>query len=551
MSSGTHGKTQSFDAIVVGSGAAGGFAAKELTEGGLDVVLLEAGDLIHPDDFPVPSPHAPVATTKDRLLAALQGRHVQSRCTSFSPMTRHLFVDDRLNPYTTAKNSPFSWFRTRKIGGRMHLWGRHVMRWSDLYFKAADHDGCGVNWPLSYSDIEPYYCKVEKFLGVYGTRDGVPHLPDSEYTGPRELTQKELELARIVKQKWPERYVIPARTIKHNPHRVPLPLIAAEKTGRLTTRANAVVRSITVDAQTRLAAGVNYVDSQQKTDLFVKSNIVVLCASPIETVRILFNSAGPGYPSGIGNSSGLLGQYIMDHSSLLFFGPVSEDELSPATDESEDDPWDLAKSSGFYIPRFRNVLDKHPDFYRGYGIHGGIGRTPNFWWILVFGQMIPAASNRISVNRRKKDAWGIPAAHIECARSENDYAMADDAMRTVTEILDQTRLVTLENSKRHRQWMKTKPLQSFVFNQLLKTVFAKPHLLHLGAGIHELGGARMGADPKTSVLNGFNQCWDVKNVFVTDGACFPSSGEHHTLTTMALTVRACDYILKEYSQGRL
>lgn len=542
---------RTFDAIVVGSGASGGFAAKTLTEEGLEVLLVEAGDIIHEEtDFPVPSPYSAMATTKDRIRAALAGQHIQARCTSFSPKTRHLFVNDRMNPYTTPKQSPFLWFRTRKLGGRLHLWGRNVMRWSDLYFKAADHDGCGFNWPISYNDLEPYYSEVEDFLGIYGTPDGVPHIPDSRYIGPNSLTQSEERMAGILRQKWPGRYVIPARIVKHRRNRIPLPILSAQKTGRLSILPNAAVSRVLTDSASGNATGITYIDTKTKTQKNAYGSVIVLCASPIESVRILLNSASAKHQTGLGNSSGVLGHYLMDHCPFLFFGPTGTGQVQKSED-ADHDPWDMATDSGFFIPRFTNVTKPHPDFKRGYNIHGGIDRSPNFWWMFAYGQMIPAFENQVRLHPRKKDAWGIPAAHIQCKRSGNDLRMAEDLKSTVKQIMAETGLTLLEESEPHRKWAQSSPIQFRIYNALLKKLFFEPHVMFPGAGIHELGGARMGNDPQNSVLNSFNQLWDAKNVFVTDGACFPSSGEHQTLTTMALTVRACRYLADEYRHNRL
>ncbi len=518
-----------YDAIVVGSGAAGGFVAKALTEGGLETLLLDAGAELRPDeDFPGPGPRDRRDAIWMRLWAALSGQHVQARSPSFMAFVRQLYVNDRENPYTTPRGKPFFWIRGRQVGGRLHTWARLALRMSDHEFKSASYDGYGSDWPISYADLAPYYDKVETYLGLYGEPDGLPHLPDGRYLAPRELNRQELAFKKVIESRWPERRVVQARVIRHNPHRVPVPIIAARKTGRLTLRPDAVVAKVTTDQETGKASGVEFIDRTSKRRYQVRGRLVFLCASALESVRILLNSTSRRHPGGIGGRSGTLGRFIMDHCLVIRHGYLADGEPEPRS--PADDPYDFGTSTGFYIPSFLNLRERRDDFLRGYGIIGAIGRHYPMWWMTAFGTMLPRAENRVVLNRRKADAWGVPVAHVECAWSANERALISDAKRSLDEMVAAAKLPG------ERRFGKSK-----LVSALLRAAWIEPGVFYPGLAVHELGGARMGSDPETSVLDRFNRCWDAENVVVTDGACFLSSGyQKPTLTIMALSLRAAE-----------
>jgi choline dehydrogenase-like flavoprotein len=563
-------KTTSYDAIVVGSGATGGWAAKELTEKGLRVLLLEAGKLLDPDKdykmltWPYEVKYRGLAPGK--LYAPRQP--IQSKCYACDEYGRHLFVDDVDNPYTTPAGKPFDWIRGRHVGGRSLMWGRQSYRLSDYEFKAASRDGHGEDWPLAYQDLAPYYERVERFVGISGSVEGLPQLPDSVFLPPMALTCGERMLKRAVEKNWKDRKVIIGRvamlTRNHNGRAAchycghcergcstfsmfntpGSTLPAAMRTKRLTLRPNSVVSHLLVDTNTAKAKGVVYVDQLSKKSYEAFAKVIVLCASTLESTRILLNSASRQHPEGFGNSSGVLGRYLMDHTYSVSLGGIVPETAKTPYDFSD------GRNNGIYIPKFRNVFDKHPNFLRGYGIQSGaskgmlpprVRQLPGFgaelkrlireepsvavFWMGAFGEMLPRFENRVTINKDKQDAWGIPVAHIDCAYSENERAMAKDQYETMQE------MVTAAG------W---------------KIEWGNRELANPGLCIHEVGTARMGSDPKKSVLNQFNQVWEAKNVFVTDGACFVSQGcQNPTLTMMAITVRACDYLVEQLKKRNL
>jgi choline dehydrogenase-like flavoprotein len=529
-----------FDVIVVGSGAAGGWAAKQLTGQGLSVLLLEAGRTIRPEvDFPVPAPAENRIVT--RITSGLFRQPMQMRAAAFNARTKRFFVDDRENPYVTPHDKPFNWFRGRQVGGRLHTWGRLALRLSELEIEGAGRDGCGIPWPLTYADLETRYAEVERFLALSGNRDGVDTVPDGEYYAETNLTAEESEFKTAIESAFPGRRVIAARLTRYDRDRVPSTIRAAEKTGRLVVQSDAVASHVTIDPQSGRADGVGFVDRINRNRRTVRARAVVLCASTIETVRILLNSASPQHPDGLGNSSGRLGRYLMDHVMVGLGGPLSN---PPSGEGSETDPYDFGTATGFYIPRYCNVDRPHPEFKRGYAVQGGIGRGPS-WFMLAQGEMLPRAENRIRLDDQKRDAWGVPAAHIECTLSSNENAMVEDATRSLREMANAAGLVI-------RMPPSGKILETLAYNLWKPKILARSGAFLPGSAIHEIGGAAMGADKATSVLNRFNQCWDAPNVFVTDGACFPSGcSQNITLTIMALTVRACEHLVSEFRAGKL
>lgn len=563
-------KIPTYDAIVVGSGATGGWAAKELTEKGLRVLLLEAGKMLDPDkDFKMVAWPYEVKYRGFGAPAQFAPRQpIQTKCYACTEYGNHLFVDDVDNPYTTPKDKPFDWIRGRHVGGRSIMWGRQSYRLSDYEFKAASRDGYGEDWPFAYKDLAPYYAYVEKFVGISGKAEGLPQLPDSEFMPPMAMTCAELNLKQAVEKNWKERKVIVGRVAMltkphngraachycghcergcstHSMFNTPgSTLPAALRTKRLTLRTNSVVSHLVIDTNTAKAKGVAFIDQVTKKAYEAHAKVVVLCASTIESTRILLNSTSRQHPNGVGGTSDALGHYLMDHTYSVSVTGTVPDVAQSGYDFSD------GRNNGIYIPKFRNVFDKHKDFLRGYGIQGeaqkgmlhpyaqrfpGFGaqlkqaiRTtpaPANFWMGAFGEMLPRYENRVTINKDVKDAWGIPVAHIDCSYSDNERAMAKDQFATLNEMATAAGF---------------------------KIEGGNAELANPGLCIHEVGTARMGTDPKKSVLNPFNQVWDAPNVFVTDGAAFVSQGcQNPTLTMMAITVRACEHLVTEMKKRNL
>ena len=509
-----------YDAIVVGSGASGSWAVKELTEGGLRVILLEAGR--SPDverDFPADAGKGGSGFL-GRVKSSMQGQYIQARHSSFSAATKAFYVNDRDNPYTTPRGKPFLWYRGRQLGGRLHLWNRHSPRMSDYELKAASVRGDGVDWPLSYEDLAPYYDIVERTLGVTGKPEGIPNCPDGQFIGPPKTTKLEEAFLTNVEKRMPNVRVTYGRNVKYDNQRVPLPIRLALATGRLDIRTDAVASRLLIDPKTGKATGVEYVDRLTKKTQTVRGRVVVLCASAIESVRILLNSECATHPSGVGGSSGNLGRYLTDHLLYMENGKVAERDVEPAPNE---DGFDFS-GSGLYIPSFCEKEAK--DFPGGYGIQVGIGRGTPTYFMGALGEMQPRYQNHVSLDPDVKDAWGIPVARIDCSWSKAELNMFAHMKRTLPEIAAAGGLRVAKNRGRRNH-------------------FSRP-----GQAIHEAGGACMGDKPENSVLNSYCQCWDADNVFVTDGACFPTSGyQNPTLTMMALTARACQFIAREYARA--
>lgn len=563
-------KRKVYDAIVVGSGATGGWAAKVLTERGMTVLVLEAGrKLDEAKDF---REHTFPYELKYRGLASgakyAPRQPIQSKCYAANEYGHHLFVDDIDNPYTTPEDKPFWWIRGRHVGGRSITWGRQSYRMSDYDFKAASRDGYGDDWPISYSDLEPYYNQVEDFVGISGSYENLPQLPDSKFLPAMKMTCGEHLLKKGVESKWSDRKVIIGRAaILTQPHQGRAAchwcghcdrgcsthsyysspgstLPAAAKTGKMTLKPNSVVRELIVDTNTGKAKGVRVVNQLTKQERDEYGKVVVLCASTMESTRILLNSKSRIHPEGFGNSSGALGRYLMDHLYSINAGGVVERLFGSEYDFSD------GRANGIYVPRFRNITDKHKDFIRGYGMQGGVRVSTSFfkgrqipgfgadfkkmvreaksevtWGLGAWCEMLPDKNNRVTIDPNKVDAWGIPVLHVDCKHGENEKAMAKDALATILEMADAAKFKVLNTS----------------------STPAPP-----GFCIHEVGTARMGSDPKTSVLNKWNQVWEAKNVFVTDGAAYVSIGcQNPTLTMMAITARACDYIADQFKRDDL
>ena len=529
----------SYDVVVVGAGAAGCLASKELSEGGLCVLTLDAGPAVDPErDFPLPAPAPGGPVT--RALGALRGQPVQARCMLWGARTRHLFVDDRQNPYGTPRGSPFLWFRGRRVGGRLHTWARVVLRMSDLELAAASSDGAGEDWPIDSADLAPHYARVERFLGVDGDADGLATIPDSELAGRWPPTAGEREFRERVAAAHPDRPVASVRVLRHDPGRVPAGLRAGLATGRLTVAPETIAERVVLAPGGRRAEGVAVLDARSGARATVRARAVVLCASTIESVRLLLLSAGPGHAAGLGNGSGLLGRCLMDHCMVYAAGPAERD---PAFDAEPADPYDHGRIHGFYLPRFRNLGRRDAGFLRGYGILGGIGRGRPAWSLVAFGEVLARPENRITLDPERRDAWGIPAARIEYRHGPNERAMVADMHRTLAELAQSGGLCPGApgggSLGRVALWLARRRL------------FTADGALLPGSSNHEVGGARMGRDPATSVLDPWNRLWEVPNVLVTDGAAFVSSGyQNVTLTILALTARACARLVEELRSGR-
>lgn len=531
-----------FDAIVVGSGPSGSFAAKELTEQGLRVLLIEAGREVRPEEF-VPSKSAGGKSVGivDRAMATLRGQGVQARAAFFQPMLRNFYVKDRDNPYTTPRKDPFVWVRGRQAGGRSHTFGRMLMRWSDDDFRSASRLGSGVDWPFDHAQLAPYYAEVETLLELRGNSEGVSSLPDSVITTPAAMTPAEQSFKSAVESRWPERKVVSWRQVPHHPSRKFAPLRAAQATGRLTERYNTIVRRVL--AEGGRATGVEVIDSRSGKVEILHAGHVVLCASPIETVRLLFNSANDVQKTGLANSSGQLGRYFMDQLPMLGTGIYPEVKGWAVDESAPDDPF-YGRSGGIFIPRF---VSDDPAVRGQFGFQGAVGRMPtgdsdpSQLMFFGFGRMEPDADNRVTLDPRKRDRWGIPVPHIRCRMGAADKALLKRQEQTFMDIVNGAggEVEFIGSPIGLQEWGRGAFPQSDRLTRLLFRLFFH-RVMVMGASIHESGGARMGTDPETSVLNGWGQSWDIPNLWVTDASAFPGSGTSGTtLTIMAQTVRAC------------
>ena len=532
-----------YDVIVIGSGASGGWVAKETSERGLKTLMLEAGRALDPHaDFPDPD-HASGSRVGlvNRISAILRGQHVQARCMSFTPQTAHLFVNDRQNPYTTGRGARFNWYRSRQVGGRLHLWGRNGLRIGDADFKAAARDGFGDVWPLTHGDLDPWYERVERFLGVAGEAAGIGNLPDGVYDAPHDLTGAERDLLDRMAGIWPDRPATTCRIIRHMEDRMPPPLAAAHASGNFELRSNAVVARIETDPETGLARAVTYIDAASREEITVPTRMVAVAASTIESNRILLNSAGGKHPRGLGNSSGNLGRYLSDHLMVFRAGTLPAIEGMGAGH----DPYDFGQQSGIYIPSFRNRPgDDDPGFLRGYSLLGSVGRLEPGWFFMAIGEVLPRAENRVELDRDRRDAWGIPVPKVTLTHSDNERAMIAD-MNAVLKDLSATfglpdDLLGRENLLSRLAYKVAGPL-----------VYTPEGALIPGSSIHETGGAAMGDDPARHVTDRDSRLHDAPNVFVTDSAAFPTNPFHNPgLTIMALSARAGAFMAKEAAEPR-
>jgi choline dehydrogenase-like flavoprotein len=575
----------SYDVIVVGSGAAGGMAAYTLATAGARVLLLEAGKSVdvykefHTMEWAYDSKRRGLLPPDEHAISGEEYRalprpyafareyaHYKAVYNGLgSPYTKGLLTDERKMPYS---GTPYMWTRVRAIGGKTLVWGRVALRLSDYDFKARTHDGYGEDWPISYADLAPYYDKVDTLLGISGTKENLPQLPDGIFQRPIKLTCGEQILRKAIAPMG--RHLIAGRAgvttdgLATNRYRSrcmgrgrcgrgcdisaafhsPTALIyPAKDTGRVDVRPDSIVAAVLVDETTNRVKGVRVIDRNSKQHLEFTGRAVVLGASTIESTRLLFNSKSRLYPNGLANSSGVLGHYFCEH----IMGPRASGNLTTLAGRETTN--DDGRPTGMYIARFRNLKEPHPDFIRGYGFQGWAGcseypgmahsipgfgvsfkravlqKYPTPLGIVAFGEVLPRYENVVDVDPSVVDAWGIPAARISYTFGDNELKMTKDMADTAEEMIKASGAEDVQVSREH---------------------FLE------GASIHELGTARMGDDPKTSVTNGFGQTHDVKNLFVLDGSIFASAGcQNPTWTILALARRGSEFLAEQLRSGEL
>ena len=558
---------EEFDAIVVGSGISGGWAVKELTERGLKTLVLERGRDIKHGDYPTEHKAPWTFPLRNRRITpeiAGPDHQVQSRTGQYFEAAKHHFIDDGKHPYVEAK--PFTWIQGDQVGGKSLIWGRQVYRWSDLDFEANLKDGHGVDWPIRYADVAPWYSHVERVVGVSGEKRGLAQLPDGEFQRPMEMHAAEKALKQGVEAKFPGRHVTIGRVAiltEQVGDRAPChycgpcergcstgsyfssqasTLPAARATKRMTLRPNSIVQSVMYDAGTGRATGVRYFDTATGDAHEAFAKVVFLCAGTLNSTRILLNSKLP-------NTSDSLGHYLMDHHFVVGAGGQIEGLL--------DRYYQGNRPNGFYVPRFRNLRGPDSDklgFVRGYGYQGGAGRggwssgtqeagfgvelkrrlrEPGPWGVgmTAFAECLPQRSNFVELDPEKKDQWGIPVLRISGTWGPNELRMRKDMQEQAVAMLEGAGV------KNVRGYDALKP---------------GGYGAEMGLGIHEMGTARMGRDPETSVLNGHNQLHNAPNVFVTDGACMTSAScVNPSITYMALTARAAAFAVDELKRRNL
>ncbi|MFV8817566.1 FAD-dependent oxidoreductase [Haliea sp. E17] len=561
--------TPQFDVIVIGSGVTGGWAAKELTEKGLKVLMLDRGRMIeHGKDYTgehiapwkIPYRGKPLRELYEKDYS------VQSTLYAFNEPTRHYFNNDRENPYVEDPEQ-FLWYRADVVGGKSLLWGRQSYRYSDLDFEANQRDGHGIDWPIRYKDIAPWYSYVERFVGISGQAEGLPQLPDSEFQKPMEMTALEKQVKGKIAENYDDRIMTIGRVaVLTEPKEGRAPchycgpcergcsvgayfstqsstLPAARKTNNLTLKPDSVVAGIDYDPGTRRATGVRVIDANTREKSTYTAKMIFLCGGTVASTQIMLNSRSEAFPNGLANSSGVLGHYLMDHTlgtAAMGFFQGLEDKVTYG--------W---RPNGIYIPRFRNVGDQNEgvEFLRGYGFQGGsmrfgwqaqAGQVPGFgaefkhalrkpgpWMMYLsgFGECLPYRDNRITLDGKKTDRFGIPQVRFDFKFRENEEKMREDIAAQGEEMLKKAGAVYT---------------MSFINNSVG------------GEAIHEMGTARMGNDPKESVLNRWSQSHDVPNLFVTDGSGMTSSScVNPSLTYMALTARAADYAVTQLGEGAI
>ncbi len=555
-----------YDAIVIGSGISGGWAAKELCEKGLKTLVLERGrNIEHIKDYPGYAkapwefPHR-----RQPSLQTIQENPLISKAAGYGEDTAHFFVKDADHPYVQEK--PFDWIRGYQVGGKSLTWGRSCQRWSDNEFNAPQQYGFAVDWPIRYKDIAPWYSHVEIFTGITGSKENIAAMPDGEFLPPYELNCVEQHLRKTLKEQFGRHY-IPGRWA-HLSEPAPIhieqgrgqcqnrdlcmrgcpfgayfssvtaTLPWAKKTGNLTVRPHAVVHSILYDENTGKASGVRVVDALTKEVSEISARLIFLNASALNSTLILLHSMSRRFPNGLGNDSGVLGTHICFHNYRGSIGATMPG--------FEDNYYKVRKPVESVIPNFRNLGRQDTDFLGGYCIFSGAGRSrgkdnyegigaglkenlsaPGPWWVYMYmqGETIPKKTNRVYLHPDKKDQWGIPLLVTDVDYDENDDRMVKDFLEQGSAMLEKAGAIDI-----HTHDSRQPP----------------------GLDIHEMGGARMGRDPRTSVLNAFNQVHACPNVFVTDGACMTSTGNQSpSILYMALTARAVDHAVSEMKKGNL
>ena len=557
-----------FDVIVIGSGISGGWAAKEFTGKGLKTLVLERGrDVKHLKDYPTTNMQPWEFEHRGEVPYAIQKENpVASRCYVFKEDAMHFVVKDTEHPYVQEK--PFDWIRGYQVGGKSMLWARQTQRWSEYDFEGPARDGYAVDWPIRYKDLAPWYSYTEKFAGISGNKDGLDILPDGEFLPPLELSCVENYFKDFVANNYADRHVIYARCAHltepkqvhldqgrgqcqkrnlcqrgcpfggyFNSNSTTIPW--AERTGNMTLRPFSVVESVIYDEKKGKAVGVRVIDTVTKEHIEYFARVIFVNAAALNTNLILLNSTSSRFPNGLGNDSGVLGKYVAFHNYRAKINAIYEGFSDKTTDGRT--------MTSAYLPRFRNVKKQETDFLRGYASGFGAGRygDRNYdgfgdtlkdnlakkdlgpWRVgsHMMGETIPKETNYVRLDPSKKDAWGIPQLAINMDYDDNDEKMVKDFMEQMTEMYTNAGF---------------KDIKTFDSKQAP------------GLDIHEMGGARMGQDPKTSILNKWNQVHACKNVFVTDGACMTStSTQNPSLTYMAITARAADYAMSEMKKGNL
>lgn len=564
-----------FDAIVVGSGISGGWAAKELCEKGLKTLMVERGRPVeHRKDYIGEGLKAWQMPFRGKIENTIVDEQyaIQKKCYAFNDATKHFFNNDKDYPYSTPSDRKFDWIRGNQLGGKSLLWHRQSYRWSEHDFTSNARDGHGVDWPIRYQDLEPWYNYVELHAGISGSKENLEILPDSHFLPPFEMNAVEKDIKARIEKKWKTRKLIMGRTAHLS---VPAPhhtaqgriqcqarnecqkgcsfgayfstqsstLPAALATNNLSIATNSIVHSVIYDPKTNRATGVRVIDAETLETREYFAKVIFLCASTLGTTQIMLNSVSETFPTGIANSSGALGHYLMDH----LYGAGASGRVEGFDDEY----YSGRRPTGLIMPRFRDYTEKNPNFLRGYFFMAGASRDsweevakqdgfganfkaairkPGPWTFKLSGsgEMLPRYENQVSLHPTLKDKWGMPQLHIDCGLSDNDWKMFEDIADTAAEILEGIGLKDVKKDIRaKRDW-------------------------HPGLAIHEMGTARMGKDPKTSVLNGWNQAHDVPNLFVTDGASMSScASQNPSLTYMALTARAADYAVQQLKAGKI
>lgn len=569
---------EEFDAIVVGSGISGGWAAKEFTEKGLKTLLIDRGrNVEHRQDYPTENKAAWQLPMNSRISKDILEEDYQVQKMAFlQEYNKHFFVKDSDHPYENAQDKElFTWIRGYQLGGRSLIWGKQCYRWSDMDFNSNKSDGFGIDWPIRYDDIEKWYDHVETFAGISGANDGVRNLPDGKFQPAMEFTCIEQKIKENFEEAYDDRHFIIGRAAHlteptqeqkdlgrekcqfrdecmrgcsfgayFSSQSATLP--AAERTGNLTIVTDAICHSVTYDAKTKKASGVRIIDTNTKERREYSAKVIFLCASTVGTTQIMLNSTSETFKNGIANGSGALGHYLMDH--------IYQAGARGRMPGFKDRYYSGRRPNGIYIPRFRNLPwgsdenDKSDHFQRGYGFqgyterlgwdranvetgHGGDFKNslqqPGDWWFSMtgFGEMLPRYENHMKLLSNKTDKWGIPMVHISCEFSENELNMQQDIANEGARILKSVGLTDVT------KWAN------------------KPYV---GLCIHEMGTARMGDDASESVLNKHNQAHEVSNLFVTDGSCMTSTAcQNPSLTYMALTARAVDYAVDQMKEGKL